>query len=102
MGRKRGFDEEKIGHIVRVLANNPEGIWLRRISQETGLHPSTVTKYIEGPLAMLVEEASLGKEEKPLLRVIKLKPFALQKMEEGVGISEILRILRIMEKVGEK
>ena len=82
MGRKKGFDKRKITSIIGVLANNPEGLWLRRIAEETKLHPSTVTKYIDTLLKPLVEDVSLGGTGKPLLRVIKLKPFVLERLHE--------------------
>lgn len=101
MGRKKGFDNRKIVAIVGVLVNNPDGLWLRNIARETGLHPLTVSKYLDTILRPLVEETSLRSEKKPILRVIKLKPFVLEKLQEGRNIQQVLRLLRLMESVRE-
>lgn len=99
MGRKKGFNETKIRKIVLVLAANPDGIWVRQISKLSGYSPPTITHYIEGILAPLVEDTSLG-TGKPLLRVIRLKPFVLEKLQEGKDIRQIMKILRLVSKIG--
>lgn len=99
MGRKKGFDEKKISRIVTVLAANPDGIWLRRIAKESGYSPTTVSHYIGTILAPLLDDVSLG-AGKPLLRVVKLKPFVLEKLQEGRDIRQIMKILRLMGKIG--
>ena len=98
MGRKRGFDEKKIGKIVTFLAANPDGIWLRRIAKETGYSPSTVAHYLETVLTNLIEDASIG-TGKPLLRVVRLKPFVLEKLREGRDLRQIMKLLRLIGKV---
>lgn len=100
MGRKKGLDKRKIGAIINVLIANPDGIWLRRIAEETKLSPATVAHYIETALKPLVEDTSLGKTEKPLLRVIRLKPFVLERLQEGKDINDIIKILDLMKKIG--
>jgi len=98
MPRKKGFDKGKIMSIIGVLVNNPDGIWLRRIAKETKLHPSTVTKYIDTLLKPLVEDVSLGGSGKPLLRVIKLKPFVLERLQQGKSLDKIMKILKLMNQ----
>ena len=98
MPRKKGFDERKITSIIGVLADNPDGIWIRRIANETKLHPSTVTKYIDNLLKPLVEDVSLGGSGKPLLRVIKLKPFVLERLQQGKSLDKIMKILKLMNQ----
>ena len=44
-GRKPGLDPCKVGVIIEILANNPDGLWLRQIATRTRLHPSTVSRY---------------------------------------------------------
>jgi len=100
MGRKKGFDEKKILSIVQVLLANQDGIWLRQIAKETGLSPATVGKYLDTVLKPLVEESSLGRSEKPLLRVIRLKPFVIERLQEGKTLADIMKILRLLDKVG--
>lgn len=98
MGRKKGFDPRKITSIITVLANNPDGIWLRRIAEEAKLHPSTVTKYIDTLLKPLVEDVSLGGSGKPLLRVIKLKPLVLERLQQGKSLDQIMKVLKLMNQ----
>jgi len=100
MGRKKGLDDRKIMVIFSVLVNNPEGLWLRRMAKEAGLSPATVNHYINTVLKPLVDDVSLGSgESKPLLRVIKLKPFVFEKIQEGRDINEILKLLKLMKKI---
>lgn len=99
MGRKRGFDRQKIAKIIGIMASNPEGIWLRQIARESKIHHSTVAKYIDTILKPLVEDVSLGGTGKPLLRVIRLKPFVLEKLQEGRSIEQVMKVLRLMDKL---
>ena len=98
MGRKKGFDERKIGKIVSVLASNPDGIWIRRIAKDASYSPTTVSHYVTTVLAPLLEDNSLG-TGKPLLRVIRLKPFVFEKLREGRDIRQIMKLLRLMSKI---
>ncbi len=100
MGRKAGFDKNKINAILQVLVSNPEGIWLRRIAKETGLHPSTVTKYVDGILRPLVDDTTLG-DKKPFLRVIRLKAVVMEKIQEGKDIDQIMKFLEVVSKIGK-
>ena len=94
MGRKPGFDQMKAENIVRVLVRYPDGIWVRRIAQEAALHPTTVTKYIEGILSPLIEDVSLAGKERPILRIVRLKTYVIERLQEGKTIEEILRPLK--------
>lgn len=101
MGRKKGFDERKIAAIIGILYANPDGIWIRRIAREANLDHKTVSKYIDTVLKPLVEDVSLTGEKRAMLRVIKLKPFVVEKLAEGRNIQQILKVLRLMSKAGE-
>lgn len=101
MGRKKGFDERKIGSIIAVLYENPDGIWITRIAETTNLHPTTVTKYVEGVLRPLIIDVSLAGKERPYLRIIRLKPFVMEKLAEGRNIQQILKVLKLLSKAGE-
>ena len=98
MGRKKGFDEKKIGRIVSLLAANQDGMWLRQIAKESGYSPATVSHYLNTALAPLVEETALG-SGKVLLRVVRLKPFVLEKLAEGRDMKQIMKILRLLSKI---
>jgi len=97
-GRKPGLDPKKIRSIVQVLVNHQEGVWIRQIAKEAGVHPSTVTKYVEGVLAPMVDVQSLGSSGKTLLKVVKLKPIVIEKLEQGQKMSDILRFLELLNK----
>jgi DNA-binding IclR family transcriptional regulator len=94
MGRKPGFDQKKVENIVKVLVKYPEGIWVRKIAEEAALHPSTVTKYLEGILSPLIEDVSLAGRERPILRIVRLKTFVVERLQEGKTIQEILNLLK--------
>lgn len=96
MGRKPKLDNSKINNIVSVLVRYPDGIWLRRLAEETGLNHATVAKYIVRALKPLVEDTSLGGTAKPLLRVIKLKPAVLEELQKGKDLQQILKVLGMM------
>ena len=101
MGRKKGHDNRKMVVIFSVLASNPDGLWLRRLAKESALSPATVSHYLNTALKSLIEEVSLGEgDKKTLLRVIKLKPFVFEKLQEGKDINEILKLLKLIEKIG--
>jgi hypothetical protein len=100
MGRKKGFDEKKIRTIVGVLVSHPEGLWLRRIAKETGYSPMTVSHYLETVLAPLIEDVSLGGEGKPLLRVVRLKAFVVERLGQGQDLRQIMKLLKMFSKVG--
>ena len=99
MGRKKGFDEKKIMSIVKVLLAHQDGIWLRQIAKEAQLSPGTVAKYLDTIMNPLVEESSLGSPEKPLLRVVKLKAFVIERLQEGKTLADIMKILRLVSKI---
>lgn len=100
MGRKRGFNERKIAAIVGILYANQDGIWIRRIAREAGMDNHTVAKYVDTVLKPLVEDVSLAGEKKTMLRVIRLKPFVIEKLAEGRNIQQILRILKLLNQAG--
>lgn len=99
MGRKPGLNSQKIGRILSVLVSNTDGIWLREIARQTGYSHATVARYINSALKPLLEDVSLGKSERPLLRVIRLKPFVLERLQEGKSMDQIMRMLRVMESI---
>lgn len=99
MGRKKGFNANKISAIIGVLIKNQDGMWIRELARQTGMHPTTITKYVEGVLNPLVEDVSLGSTSKHLLRVIKLKPFVIERLEQGQSLDKIMKMLSLMNKI---
>ena len=96
MGRKKGFDEKKIGAIIVALYNNPDGMWIRRLGKATSLHPSTVSRYVDTVLKPLIEDVSLAGENRAMLRIIRLKPFVTEKLAEGRNIQQIMRLMKLL------
>jgi len=69
-GRKPGPDQNKIDLILKVLAANPQGIWVREISRITGIDKSTVSIYLNKHLADKIEDI----HDKALpMRLVRLK-----------------------------
>ena len=99
MGRKKGFDQKKIASIIGILAQNPDGLWLRRIAEEASMSPATISHYVRTVLAPLVEDESLGSSKKPIMRVIRLKPFVISNLQEGRNIRQIMRMLNLMRDI---
>ena len=96
------IDSQKIIKIISVLAQYPDGIWLRRIAKESGVDAKTISKYLAGPLATLVEESSLGNAEaKPLMRIVRLKPMVLDRLHQGDTIKKVLRLTGFLEGVNK-
>lgn len=96
MPRKPGYDPQKIARILAVMVKYPEGLWLRKLAREAGMTHATAGKYISGPLAPMIEITALG--EKPLLKVVRLKPAVVQKLSEGMTIEQVMRLMNILEK----
>jgi hypothetical protein len=98
-GRPSGYNIQNILSITKVLLENPEGLWLRKIAKKANLHPNTVSNYLNTVLSPLVEDISLGDDEKPIIRVIRLKPSVYKKIKEGANIQEILKFSRIIKNI---
>lgn len=100
-GRPCGADQQKLAVVIKILAENPDGIWLRKIAKKAGLHPTTVGNYMDSVLSPLVEDVSLGSEQKPIIRVIKLKSSVIRRLEEGATLRHILQLSGVLRSVGK-
>ncbi len=98
-GRPSGYNIQNILAITKVLIENPEGLWLRKIAKKANLHPNTVSNYLNTVLSPLVEDISLGDDEKPIIRVIRLKPSIYKKIQEGTNINELLKFSQIIKNI---
>jgi hypothetical protein len=96
MARRPGYAPQRIASILAVLAKHPEGIWMRKLESEAGLDKKTIRRYIEGPLAPVVEVTALG--EKPLLKVVRLKPAVFQRLGEGQNLEQVIRLMGLIER----
>jgi hypothetical protein len=95
----KGRDMNKIKKIVLVLIKNPEGLWIRQISKETGLALSTVHYYINQVIDDLVD--NIGTKDKKGhyfgLRIIRLKP-KIKENIENEGLEKIYKFLKMYKK----
>ena len=95
-------DPKKIVAIVQILARYPDGTWIRSIARDAKLHPTTVSHYLSGPLASLVEESTLGSpDRKPLMRIVRLKPAIFERIQKGDTVRQILRLADLIQRVRE-
>jgi DNA-binding IclR family transcriptional regulator len=100
MSRPKGESPTKIASILGILAKYPEGVWIRKLAREANMHPTTATKYVEGSLKAMIEVSSLG--EKPLLKVVRLKPSVFQRLEEGMSLSQIMRVFSAIQQASKQ
>lgn len=98
-GRPKKLDNQKISLILGVLYRNESGLWLRELSKQTNLHPSTVNFYVERVLSPLLIDERVGNDEKPILRVIRLKPAIIEKLNQGYNFSEIMKYIKMVENI---
>lgn len=71
MGRKPGPDEGKIKKIMQALSKNPNGLWVREISRQTGLNRTTVSIYLSSFMQKETEEIFPIKGG--LIKIVRLK-----------------------------
>ncbi|MBU5678393.1 MAG: hypothetical protein QXJ96_03605 [Candidatus Aenigmatarchaeota archaeon] len=100
-GRPSGCDINKTLLIANILLKYPEGLWIRKIAKKANLHPNTVSNYINTVLSPLVEDIALGDDEKPILRVIRLKPSIYEKIQKGKSIQELIEFSQIIKNAGK-
>ena len=93
----RVINRNKIALFIKTLYDNEDGLWIREISRRTGLAVSTVHHYIN-ILSPILDETLLG--EKPLMRVVRLKPEIIERIDDGLTVDEILRTIEIVREVG--
>jgi hypothetical protein len=101
-GRPKGVDMRKVLKVINVLVNEPQGLWLREISKRCNIHPTTISNYANTILSPLLEDVSLGKDEKPILRVLRLKNWVFERLEKGEDISKILSISIMTRNIGRR
>ncbi len=102
MGRKPGLSSEKTGRILSVLASNPEGFWLRDLARKCGYSHATVARYItNSSIRPLLDDNSVGNSAKPALRLIRLKEYVIERLQEGKSLDQILKMLKLMERISQ-
>ena len=87
---------KKLAKLVKVMYDNPDGLWIRQMARVSGLPVSTVHHYLQ-MLSPLTEETQLG--ERPLMRVVRFRPEIMKKLDQGMSVNELVRIIRILKSV---
>ena len=101
MGRKPGLNSQKMGRIMSILAANPDGIWIREIARQCKYSHATVARYVNTALKPFLEDVSLGPSERPLLRVVRLKPYVIERLQEGKSMDQIMKMMKLIERIGQ-
>ncbi len=96
----RKVDKQKIEKILKILVKYPDGLWIRKLSRETNLAPSTIEYYIHYIIFEITE--SIGVKDKNGkyfgLRIIKLKPKILETIKKE-GFKKIYEFLEFSKKI---
>jgi hypothetical protein len=88
MPRTANKDSKNLNLIVIALKDASEGLWIREIARRTKLDPKTVTYYVSR-YQDLFDEQTVEGPNKPVFRLIKLRPGALTR--PGAMLSKILK-----------
>jgi len=93
------YDFEKIKRIIKVLLNNPDGIWLRKLSRDSKIPLSTVHYYLEGILGNFVDNIGAMDEEGRFfgVRVIRLKNGVFNQLSSGNMDKTLKKLLKTNE-----
>ena len=92
---KPKYNPDTVKRLISVLFKNPDGVWLSRLSRLSGVPLSTTSYYLNNQIRVLVDERTVG-GEKPLVRVISLKPRVLEGLSEGKSVSSLLKLMKLI------
>lgn len=97
---KREKDLKKVKKILQVLSNNPEGLWIRQMSKESGIALSTVHYYINNILDELVENIGVKDARGRYfgVRIIRLKPKIREIVSSG-DFEKVYKFLKMAHKL---
>lgn len=93
------YDFKKIKRIIAILLNNPDGIWLRKLSRDSKLSPSTVHYYLDGILSNVIDNIGARDEDGKFfgIRLIRLKNGIFSKLSEDNSEENLRKILKTAE-----
>jgi len=94
---KPKYNPKIMKKLLKVLVENPEGIWLSKLAKLAGVPKSTTAFYINNQLRDLIEEYTFG-EERNIIRVISLKQSVLEYLKQGKSLNQIIRLLHIIHR----
>ncbi|MFP4116114.1 MAG: hypothetical protein ACLFTQ_02815 [Candidatus Aenigmatarchaeota archaeon] len=97
-GSEDGPDLEKLESLIKTLRKYPDGIWLRKLSRESSIAPSTVHYYLEEVVDSFVESkgAKDGEGKYFGIRLIKLKEGIRNQLESGKPVEYLLKTRDIL------
>lgn len=95
---KNRADLNKVKTIINTLREFPEGVWLRKLSRESSIPPSTVHYYITNVIDSFVESKGAKDKEGKFfgIRLIKLRDGIKKQLEAGKSIEYLLRAKNIL------
>jgi hypothetical protein len=92
------YNPETIKKLMSILVKYPDGIWMSKLAREADVPLSTTSYYLDNQISAFIDEQTLG-EEREIIRVIKLKPFVFQKLQEGMNLQKIMKIIKLIKDV---
>lgn len=100
---KGGPDLNKVENIIDTLRRFPQGIWLRKLSRESEMPPSTVKYYLDEIIDSFIDSQGARDDEGNFfgIRLIKLKDGIKKQLESGKSIEYLLRAKGILTENGE-
>lgn len=86
-------DEDKIEKLINTLRKYPQGIWLRKLSRESGVSLSTVHYYINNVIdSFIVSKGAKDSDGNYFgIRLIKLKDGVKNHLESGRSITYLMK-----------
>lgn len=93
-----GPNLDKVKTIIQTLRKFPDGIWLRKLSRQSNLAPSTVHYYIDNIIDSFVESRGARDEDGKFfgIRLIKLRDGIKKQLESGKSIKYLLKAKNIL------
>lgn len=97
----RAYDEAKVKRVIEALIAYPDGLWLRKLAQEAKVPTTTLHRYLEGFLAPFVENVGVRNDAGHFfgVRVVRLRPGALKRLQDGVPLAQLLKTSEIVDGV---
>lgn len=91
-------DLSKVKDLLSSLRKYPEGIWLRKLSRDSSIAPSTVHYYINNVIdSFIVSQGAKDSEGKYFgIRLIKLKKGVRKQLESGKSVEYLLKTKDIL------
>ncbi|MFP4045984.1 MAG: hypothetical protein ACLFS3_02910 [Candidatus Aenigmatarchaeota archaeon] len=91
-------DLTKVKNLLSTLRKYPQGIWLRKLSRESDISPSTVHYYINNVVdSFIVSQGAKDSEGKYFgIRLIKLREGVRKQLDSGKTVEYLLKTKDIL------